>query len=270
MPVWNPHPDFLRKAVHSIIQQTWSDFELIVVEDPSSESAAPLLAEFDDSRIHHICNSSRTSLVDQLNQGLAEARAALIARHDADDVSAPDRLNRQVEFMYAHPEVAVCGSQLHVIDSEDRPLGYRFYPTHHSAIVAAMPLHNPIAHPSVMCRKETIVAAGGYLYRRYPALEDYDLWCRLARLGCRFANLPEALVLYRIHPSAMKSSRLHEIIRGTVDVKRCYWPRPPSIRAWLRRVAECMLLWLPSGLVLRLFLFVSLKKWIPRERKVHG
>ena len=223
MAVWEPHPTYFGQAVESVLHQSWTDFELVVVEDPSSRQAGPILAQFRDPRIRHFANARRTSFASQFNRGLLEARGELVARFDADDLCAPERLRRQVDFLQAHPEVGVVGCQLAIMDDQGKHRGYRNYPTQHAAIVAAMRRFSPLPHPGVMLRKAAVLRAGGYRDTGFPGTEDYELWCRLAVQGVRFANLAEALVRYRIHPRAMKSARLRTLLRGTLAIKEEYW-----------------------------------------------
>ncbi len=254
MPVLNPDADYLGRAVDSILGQTFGDFELLVIEDPSSRSAAPVLAQRQDLRIRYIVNLERTSLVDQLNRGLAEARGELVARFDADDLCEPDRLEKQVAFLDVHPQIGVLGTQLAILDGEGRLCGRRDYPCDHDAIAGALARFNALAHPSVMFRKHLVVEAGGYNHR-YLGNEDYELWCRLVARGVRLANLRAALVRYRIHPGALKSARLHSILRGTLEVKDTYWREQMNLRARARYLGERLLLWLPAAWVLRLFMW---------------
>ncbi len=272
MPVYNPHPLYFRQAVESILNQTLPDWELVIVEDPSTRSAADLLNDFADPRIRHFVNPHRTSLVAQLNRCLQEARAELVACQDADDISEPDRLEKQVAFMEAHPEVTVLGTQLAVIDGNDRLLGYRRYPCEHDAILAAMPRFNPIANPSVMFRRRAVLEAGGYQYAKFPKVEDYDLWCRLAKQGARFANLPDALVRYRVEWERM-AGKTSGTLQGTLEIKRRYWGAEMDARARLRWWAERALLWLPPRLIVWLFLKTQLvppHKFVPAKSEVTG
>jgi glycosyltransferase involved in cell wall biosynthesis len=251
LPVLNPHPDFFPQAVASILSQTLGDLELLIVEDPAPRQAAAFLAEYSDSRIRHIRNPARTGLVQQLNQGLGEARGELVARMDADDVAEADRLQKQYELLRRQPDVAVTGSQLRIIDARGRHRGYRPYPLTHEAILAAMPRFNPLAHPSVMFRRDSVKNAGGYQYRLHN--EDYELWSRLAVSGHRFANHPEPLLRYRIHAGSVKATRLRMMIRGTLQVKDRYWRDRMRWADRLRLLGERCLLALPAGLVMEMF-----------------
>lgn len=264
MPVWRPNPDFLRIAVRSVLEQTFRELELVIVEDPSDVSAGNILDEFEDGRIRHLVNSSRSSIVEQLNVGLANSRGELVARFDADDICEPRRLEKQVEFLMADSEIAVVGSQITIIDARGNRLGLRSYPVNHDQIVAAMNRFNPIAHPSVMFRKQAIVDAGGYRLIQSagwsgPWCQDYDLWSRLARQGIRFANLTEALVRYRIHSAQLKSENVRDVLRAIRTIKKLYWRENMGLRARWRMYAERFLMVLPQRLVVALFLQVQIR-----------
>jgi glycosyltransferase involved in cell wall biosynthesis len=254
MPVLNPHPVYFPHAVGSILWQTLKEFELIVVEDPGFCSAEGMLAQLDDPRIRYCRNARRTSLVDQRNRGLTESRAEFVAMLDADDIAEPERLRKQIDYLATHQDIAVLGSHIRIIEARGLDQGYRRYPLDHDAIVSAMRRFNAISQPSVMFRKRAVAEAGGYQYRKYPAVEDYELWCRLALRGLRFANYPEPLIRYRIHSKQLKITELRQIIRGTLEIKSMYWH--DSTDAWgkARVWSERLLLWLPPRLVLSLFM----------------
>lgn len=263
MPVIHPDPAYLRQAIESVLQQTLTDVEIVIVEDPSSCPTGELLAEFSDPRIRHIINPVRTSFAASVNRGLAESRSSLVARFDGDDICGPDRLRKQIRFLQAHPEVDVLGSHLEVIDPAGRTLGYRDYPLDHESIFKAMPRFSPLAHPAVMYRKEAVLKAGGYRVAKYPGTEDYELWSRLAKAGLRFANYPEALVRYRVHPGATKATKLRSSLLATLEVKRTYWSEGMDLGARARMWAEKLLLWLPPGVVMRLFMATQFRRTRP-------
>ncbi len=255
--VIDPHPVYFPMAVRSILDQTLRELELIIIEEPSSASAAPLLADIHDPRLRHFAHPTRTTLVEQRNRGIEHARAELIAVLDADDVAEPERLAKQLAYMHAHPEVAVLGTQLQLIDPDGNTLGYRNYPTEPKAVTAALERYNPIGQPAVMYRKSVVQAAGAYRYSRYPATEDYELWCRLGVSGLLLANLGEPLVRYRIHPGGMKTQKLRGILLGTIELKEQYFGQHMSLPGKLRLLGERALLRLPPPLVLWLFVRMS-------------
>lgn len=259
MPVLNPHPVYFPKAVASILGQTFPDWELVIVEDPSPSSAAALLGRFDDPRIRLITNPAPTGLVPQRNRTLAEARGELVAMQDADDVSEPDRLARQVAFLRDRPEVALAAGHLRIIDPGGAEVGFRSYPADHEAIVRAMPRYNAIPQPAVMARKAAILRYGGYGFE-WPA-EDYDLWSRMLLGGERFANLDAPLVRYRVHPaSGSKGTHLRRLLDLTAAVKRRYWWGRMTWRDRLRYRAERALRFAPTGVVYRLFAAVTFRR----------
>jgi glycosyltransferase involved in cell wall biosynthesis len=270
MTVLDPDPRYFPAAVASMLAQGYSNLELVIVEDPSPRSAGDLLKAFSDPRIVHHANPERTSHSRQRNQSLAIARGELVATLDADDVCEPARIGKQVQFLAEHPDVAVVGTQLAIIDAEGRSIGSRKYPASHDAIVAAMPHFNPIAQPSVMFRKKAVVEAGGYRYDRYPAVEDYELWSRLATQGVKFANLPEALLKYRLHPGGMKATRLRGILRGTLDVKNRYWRSQLGLSGHLRMALERLLLLVPPAITYQLFTWMVLRSRAPASSRANG
>ena len=250
MAVWKPER-YLREAVDSVLAQTFADFELIVVEDPSPVSAKEILAGIDDPRVIVVCNAAHRGLAESLNAGVALARAPLIARLDADDVCVPERLAKQVAFLRAHPEIDVYGSRITVIDGSGRAFARRLLPLGHDEIASALRRYNCISHPSVMMRKAPVERAGGYA-PGIPA-EDYDLWCRMLLAGSRFENAAEDLVLYRLHPGASKFTVIRAAIRGIIDIKLRHFAGRFTPRDRLRILAERVLLLLPEPIVLWLF-----------------
>jgi glycosyltransferase involved in cell wall biosynthesis len=262
MAVWNAQPNYFRQALESIRVQTLTDFEFIIVEDPSPRSAAAILAEMDDPRIRYYPNATRTSLVQQRNRGLAEARAPLVAVMDADDIAEPQRLQKQYDYFQSHPEVDVLGSHIRAIDEADRVWGYRCYPEDHAAILRALPRFSPLCQPSVMYKRDIVRAAGGYRQTRHP-VEDYELWSRLAVRGACLANYPEALLRYRFHPEQMKQAQFSDILRGVLDVKAMYWQDRMTCLDRARYWLERWLLWLPSRLVLALFVKTHYRTRLP-------
>lgn len=260
--VWNPDPAFFPEAIRSILGQTFTDFELLILDDPGPRSAREQLANIHDARIRFISYPNRVHLVEKAQRGIVEARAELIARLDADDLMEPDRLAKQVTFLDSHPEVAVLGSQLRLIDEKGQELGYRVYPTTHAAIRKTLPRWNAIAQPAVMFRKAPALAAGGYFGPDF--VEDFDLWSRMAVRGEGFANLPEARTRYRIHGDASKSTRLRHVLTETQNIKKRHFGAEMGVIDRLRLFAERMMLWLPAAWVVRLFLWTQVKRSLPK------
>ncbi len=199
---------FLSEAIDSVLAQTWRDFEFLILDDGSRDSSLEIIHRHAavDSRIRIIARENR-GLVASLNQLLGEARAPLVARMDADDICAPQRFERQIAFLAARPDHGVIGSLTADIDEngEAFPLDTAEQPLDHEQFLAHIESNGPLlAHPTVMYRRDVVLAAGGY-HAAFRHCEDYDLWLRLAH-RTRIANLPERLVRYR-HYSGQVSNR---------------------------------------------------------------
>lgn len=253
MPVLQPEPLLLRRAVHSVLEQRMGDLELVVVEDPGGIAVAEILSDVVDARLRIVANATRTSLVAQRNRALAEARADLVAWLDADDVALPDRLALQCDRFRYEPTLDVLGSAIELVDVSERPLAARRYPCEHAAIVAQMRRSNPLAQSAVMARRAALRGVGGYRFAIDHTGEDYELWSRLACHGARFANLDAVTVRYRVHPGSSKATRLRATLRSTVAVKRRWWLADMDFVDRLRLGAETVLVHAPPALVHQAF-----------------
>ena len=199
---------FVAEMIESILRQTFSDFEFIIVDDGSQDATLSILRQYEksDERMRVIANPHR-GIVDAANTGLEAARGSLIARADADDIALPERLAKQVRYMAEHPECVALGAQRLMIEPYGSPLGVSQLPLTHEQIDAELLRGNGWAMPQAvaMLRKEPVMRIGGYR-KEYEWSEDLDLFLRLAEVG-RLANLPEVLVKYRIHPYSTNHTR---------------------------------------------------------------
>jgi hypothetical protein len=212
LPVWNGET-FLEQAMESILRQTLSSFELIVIDDGSTDRSATIAEEFasTDKRVR-VLRGPHEGLSATLNAGIAAVRGEYVARMDADDISAPGRLQKQVAYLDAHPACTVVGTWIEVVDEAGRLIGLKTFETTHDKISAALLCGiSPIAHPTAVLRREALRVAGGYDARRHPS-EDLDLWFRLGESG-ELANLGEALLQHRRHKAAM-GVREHEKMKA--------------------------------------------------------
>ena len=208
--VWNGERH-LQAAIDSILAQSFRDFELLVIDDASTDATPRMLAASTDARVRVVRNETNLGLTVSLNRGLQLARGKLIARQDADDWSEPRRLELQLAFLQAHPAVAAVGSQALLIDSVGRSLGWKDFPLQHRGICWMHLFDNALAHSAVTFRKAVVVAAGGY-DETFPASQDYELWSRLSERH-RLANLAERLVHLRVlETSITRTHRRPELI----------------------------------------------------------
>jgi hypothetical protein len=187
----------LDEAIRSIRGQTFTDFELLVIDDGSADSS-PAIAKRHaaaDPRIRMLANSGR-GLVAALNLGIERAGAPLLARMDADDTARPARFERQLARLAEEPDLLALGTATRRIDGRGRSLGMRVPPLDPVAVARTLERVNPITHSTVIMRRRAVEAAGGYRAAYFRA-EDYDLWLRLAEHG-KLANLAEPLLDYRL------------------------------------------------------------------------
>lgn len=204
MPVHNAAP-YLAAAIESILRQTYTDFEFLIIDDGSTDgSPAILQAATRDQRVRVIRRENR-GLVATLNEGLTLARAPLIARMDADDVARPARLAQQVGALAARPEVLCLGGAFELIDGAGRRIAQRFPPTEDAEIQEYnLRGHNAIAHPTALYRRAAVQAVGGYR-ERFKCAEDLDLWLRLGETGV-LANLRDVVLSYRLHGASVSQN----------------------------------------------------------------
>jgi hypothetical protein len=202
LPVWNGER-FLATAIDSITAQTYHAFELLIIDDGSTDGSAAIVRARagHDPRIV-LLERPHAGIADALNAGIAAARGVYLARMDADDSAAPTRLARQVAHLDAHPGCVAVGSAIEVIDADGVSLGIMRFPAGHAAILGALIGGGTgLAHPSVVMRRTAVVDAGGYRDRFFPS-EDLDLWLRLRHYG-EFENLADPLLRYRRHQAAV-------------------------------------------------------------------
>jgi glycosyltransferase involved in cell wall biosynthesis len=196
MSVYNNAP-YLAHAIESILAQTLTDFEFLIVNDGSTDGSGDIIDRLaaGDSRIK-VSHQPNAGLIVSLNRMIDTARAPLIARMDGDDIALPERFARQVAFLDAHPDIGVLGTGCTCIDEDGRPSSHKFdNVTTPDDVLADLRNGPPLCHPSVMMRSDAVRTVGGY-HRAYQHCEDYDLWLRLSE-HVRMANLPERLLLYR-------------------------------------------------------------------------
>lgn len=203
LPVYNA-AQFLREAIGSILVQSFADFELLIVNDGSTDSSNEIISSFTDSRIRVLVNQKNIGLIASLNRGIAEAKGKYIARMDADDISLPERLQSQVTTMENDPGISVLSSYVDFMNVDGEVTGTWSTDreaTSETEIRNLMMKTNCIAHPTVMMRTEIVRK---YLYNpERKGAEDWDLWMRMLADGLRIAKLPQVLVNYRVHPGSI-------------------------------------------------------------------
>ena len=232
----------LKETLESLSCQTLEDFEVIAVDDGSTDATPSILQGWADTdqRIH-IISQSHSGIVTALNAGVQACQSLLIARMDADDIAHPQRLALQVAFLEQNPEIAVVGCRVRGYPPEDMRQGFSIYLDWQNALLSdedirrEMFIESPLAHPSVLVRKEWLIEVGGYQDHGWP--EDYDLWLRLYLAGARFAKLPEILLDWREHTTRLTRQDSRYSLENFLRAKAYYLVRGPLLER------DAVLLW---------------------------
>ncbi len=208
MPVFNGEK-YLNEAIESILNQTYTNFEFIIINDGSTDTSEEIILSYKDSRIVYIKNPENYKLIQTLNIGFSLAKGRYIARMDADDISHPDRLQKQVQFLELNKDYGLIGSGVNLFHGANK--SQLLYHTDHASLKFALAFYCPFIHPSVMIRSSVLHNIDCVFDANYVHAEDYELWTRLA-FKTKMANLPEYLLDYRLHASQISSQyNLHQI-----------------------------------------------------------
>lgn len=198
MATFNEPPLMIKKAIRSILEQTYENFELLIFDDSTDNNTVSAIDEFtSDPRVCVNRNEKRMRFVPSLNMGLKQAKGKYIARMDGDDIALHTRFEKEVEYLEKHPDIAVVGGQTDIIDESGAVVSHRSYPSGGIKLWLFSCLRNPLAHPSVMMRRDII--DNGYTYNeKLEMSEDLDLWLRLMNDGYKIANLNDTVLKYRV------------------------------------------------------------------------
>ena len=233
MPCFNA-ADTLPQALQSLANQTLSDYEIIAVDDGSQDETPRILADWatQDPRLT-VLSRRRAGIVDALNAGLVACRASYVARMDADDHAYPERLEKQVEYLQAHPETAVLSCRVVGFPQDGVRQGFRIYIDWLNALLTDEDIRreifveSPLPHPSVVYRRQAVVEVGGY--QDHGWAEDYDLWLRLYLAGARFAKLPQVLLAWREHPTRLTRTDSRYSLENFLRAKAHYLALGPLV-----------------------------------------
>lgn len=209
---------YLREAIDSILNQTFKDFEFVIINDGSTDRSLEIIQSYDDRIV--LITQENAGLAKALNNGIAVSRSDFIARMDADDIAYPERIQKQYKFLLKNPEYIIVGSNAKFIDMEGNFVHYSNLPIKNEEMKGKLP-ETPFIHPSVMFRKDSFYEAGQYPEYMLKA-QDYVLFNRMAKYG-KFANIPENLMQYRIVPTGNStrdskiSERFNKILSNAIE-----------------------------------------------------
>jgi len=222
LPAYNGDK-FLRESISSVLNQSFRDFELLVVDDCSSDMSTDVVRSISDPRIRLIVNSVRKTLPGALNVGLNAAMGTYVARMDQDDICVPDRLEKQVRFMEAHPEIDIVGGWVKAIGDHPSAGTIFRYPTETADVKATLLFDNPFAHPTVMFRKASLDRLGLRYDESCYGAEDYELWSRALEV-LSGANIPSILLHYRLHAKSITMSLNSDMDARAIEILQKLFP----------------------------------------------
>lgn len=220
MPSYNTE-NYISLAIESILNQTYKNLELIILDDASTDKTWEIIQEYTkkDSRIISIRNEKNLYIAGNRNKGISLARGKYIVWQDSDDISVLTRIQKQVDFMEKHPEVGICGGFLQSFN-EAGNLDIRMYDTTDVLLRKNIFKYSPVAQPSAIIRSECFKLLGDFDVTKPPA-EDIDMSFRIGT-KYKFANLPEILIFYREHSTNNTISRMQKLLKSTLEVRRKY------------------------------------------------
>jgi glycosyltransferase involved in cell wall biosynthesis len=199
LPVYNSEI-FLYDAISSILEQSFTNFEFLIIDDGSIDKTSKILNEFNDSRIRIIKHSENKGVIYSLNEGMFLSKCKYIIRMDADDIALPNRIQVQVDFMNLNSDVAAAGSFYQIVGKQK----IQKMPTTNNAIKVHMLFHTAMAHPTIILRRESFINNNFLFNHEFKHAEDYELWAR-SSVSLKFANIPEVLLKYRIHENQIST-----------------------------------------------------------------
>jgi glycosyltransferase involved in cell wall biosynthesis len=219
MPVYNAEKH-LADAIESILNQSFTDFDFLIINDGSTDSSEEIIFSYLDSRIRYIKNETNLKLIKTLNKGIQLCTGKYIVRMDADDISQPERIQKQVAFMESNPEFGVCGSWFEAFgDVNNKIIQYK---ETHDEIITKMLYQCHFCHPSIIIRKEVFEDNVMYFDENYPHAEDYDFYLKVSKKW-KLYNIQEALVKYRIHEQSVSVKYKSFQVENSLNIKKRFF-----------------------------------------------
>lgn len=221
MPVYNAQA-YLQEAIESILNQTFTYFEIIIVDGSSTDKSYEIIQKYAkaDIRIVAIKTEKNLGLIKTLNMAIGIAKGKYIARMDADDISLPDRLIKQFDYMENNPEIGISGGTMQIIDNKGKSIGVRKYHLNDEQIRKNIFRYSPFSHPLIIIRR-AILDKSGFYDQNYNHAEDYELYFRIGEYS-KFGNLDATLLKYRVHNNSITISKIQKMEAMTLEIREKY------------------------------------------------
>lgn len=259
MPAYNAER-YIARAIESVLNQTFRNFELIIINDVSSDKTPSIIKEYQekDSRVRMINNRKKGLIAGSLNKGIKLARADVIARMDADDVCYPRRLEVQYKLLMKKPEVAVVGANMRIVDEKGKIISKREYPKKSKELKRLMFRYSPFAHPVVMYRKSVFKEFGGYVENIFPC-EDIDLWFKIGS-KYQFASVSKPLLKYTLYSTSSSHKKVKDVellgLKVKIDALKKYDYKLSVFDIFFNLIQYITLWFMPATFRIRLFNFL--------------
>ena len=260
LPAYNA-AKYLAQALESLRYQTYPHFEVIAIDDGSTDNSYQILKDYAkiDPRFHAYRNSKNLNIARTLNRGLRLAKGSFIARMDADDISLPNRFKQQIKFLKKHPNVVVLGGQCKTMDTEDKLIGRKIFPIGNKQIKEALFTTNPIQHPTVMINRALLPKNFSWYNPELPPAEDYDLFFRLGQFG-KYHNLKVFLLIYRQYLGSSTFKNPVETFNTTLKVRAIavseYGYQPSKKAKLIHSIQVALVRFVPGFLIYPLYVLV--------------
>lgn len=217
LPVYNGEK-YIALTINSILNQTFKDFELIIINDCSSDKSKKIILSYEDKRILYIENYKNIGQISSINKGIKLSNASLIARVDQDDIFEKEKLEIQFNFLNENPNITVVGTWANIINSDGNLIRKLSIPDENNQMINVLLNSNPLFHPSVIFRKEVVLELGLY-NKKYEFTEDYDLWCNIVMSGYKIANIPKFLIKYREHSDQSSKKNQEKQLQNALKIR---------------------------------------------------
>lgn len=214
IPVYNAGK-YIEQTIESILRQTFQNFEVVVLDDGSTDNSAAIVKGFNDNRIKFFENGQNRGIAYSRNKLLELSKGEYIAILDADDIMTPDRLQEQYDFLTANPEFSFVGSEVEIIDEKGERLDVWKYPYHSNEYSTLLFFRNVFVQSAVMISRSKLAQLNEWYNLDFPPAEDYEFWVRLAKIGETY-NLPKVLVKYRVHSQSVSKVK-KDVMRSKLD-----------------------------------------------------
>lgn len=253
MASYNEPAKIIGQAIDSILNQTYRNLELIIVDDSSSSETVEKIKSYTDDRLLIISLEGHSWLPEKLNIGIRHANGNFIARMDADDIALSDRLEKQIVFLTEHPEIVVLGGQVNLMDEDGRIFSEKLYPLGGTKLLLHATFKSPFNHPSVVMRKELVDRGFFYNEELIKTSEDIELWLRIIHEGYKIANIPDKVTNYRVRKEMAKWRSSKEEIQFMAKVRKDTFSWKMPIHSVISFIAGRIFLLIPREMITNMY-----------------